>query len=217
MPFRFILIFSFVAGFNARIIACDSTLCKHDLKISESTKNWVTEARERGLRTMQREVSVNFKKLQLERGRLNDLERIINPEAQIRVFVSSSMPLSVLKTYYKACVKYNGIMVFKGLPQGSFKELYKSVAEITAITAKGAHSSNDGAIQIDDEIFELFGVSSVPTIILSKESDCLFNQSCKRVFDKIEGNIGIKRALEEFAGSGDLKSEARKILKSVSK
>lgn len=199
-----------IAG-ATQALACGSQVCNADVDIREPTRGWVMDTTNEALQLMQKEALVNFEKLQQERGRMEDFSRIVNPEASLRVFVSSTMPIETLKSYYRACAKYGGVMVFKGLPNGSFKELYKLVADITASGNK-QEGKEEAAMQIDDEVFTKFEITHVPAIVISKESDCLFNQSCHVMFDKVSGNIGIKRALEEFAGSGDLSAEAARIL-----
>jgi len=203
-----VLVILLVAG-ATRVLAC-STVCSSDTDIREDAQVWATAMADESLQLMQKEVLANFKKLQQERKRMTDFNRIINPSAELRVFVSSSMSLQTLKSYYRNCARYNGIMVFKGLPDGSFQKLYKLIGQIT-----GSNNSNkpEVALQMDDEVFARFGVNHVPAIVLSKESNCLFKQSCQIVFDKVTGNIGIKRALEEFASSGDLQPEAQRLLK----
>ena len=123
----------------------------------------------------------------------------------LMIFVSSSMPNALLQTYAKEAEKYGGVLVFKGLPGGNFKALTKLV---TAIQGE----KDDCPMQIDDEAFELYGITRVPAIILSKESDCTPWQTCKVSYDKIIGNIGIKFALEKFRDEGELSNLAGELL-----
>lgn len=120
------------------------------------------------------------------------------------VFVSTSMSIELLKSYAKWGNIYGATLVFKGLPNGSFKELAKLVQIIT--------KDNEIAIQIDDEAFERFNVVCVPTILLSKNSEYHPNQTEQVTYDKMTGNVGIKYSLEQFAANGDLQSEAREYL-----
>ena len=68
------------------------------------------------------------------------------------------------------------------------------------------------AMQIDDESFTIYGVDSVPAIILSQNSG--FGQIDKQIqeHDKIYGNVPIRYALESFAKSGNLSDKAIEIL-----
>ena len=105
----------------------------------------------------------------------------------IRVFVSSSMQVSLLKSYAYDAKKYGATLVFKGLPGNSFKELSKLVL---AMRDGGPEEDNDmSSIQIDDEAFDRFKVTQVPSIILSDESRCEAPDVCKPAYDKIDGNI----------------------------
>lgn len=138
----------------------------------------------------------------------------------LKIFVSSSMPKNLLKTYYAKAVKYGGTLVFKGLPGGSFRELTKLVLLI-------ADNGETGSMQIDDEAFDRFVVNSVPSILLIKEKDylsrCAGEQTCevsdgidtndKVIYDKITGSIGVRAALEKFVANGDLSQEAKELLK----
>jgi type-F conjugative transfer system pilin assembly protein TrbC len=125
---------------------------------------------------------------------------------QLLIFVSTSMPLSLLKNYYKEAAIYNGILVFKGLPNGSFKELSNLIGELVGPKPDETNASA-GAI-IDDESFERFGVTHVPSFVLYKEEECFTETSCKITYDKIVGNIGIRAVLNEFIDTGEMKEAA---------
>lgn len=129
----------------------------------------------------------------------------IDPKAMVKVFVSSSMPKNLLRQYHRQVVQYGGTLVFKGLPEGSFKTLAKLVMSI-------AENGEAGSMQIDEAAFDCFAISTVPAILLIKEEDCLGEQSGKVTYDKITGSIGIKVALEKFAANGDLSQEAKRLL-----
>jgi conjugal transfer pilus assembly protein TrbC len=103
------------------------------------------------------------------------------------------MPVSLLKNYLEQSKKYAGTLVFRGLPDGSWRKLSELVYEITE------GRDEDTAIQIDDIAFSEFGISSVPTFVLVKEEDVFASNSSEvksKEFIKVSGNIGIKRALE---------------------
>lgn len=139
----------------------------------------------------------------------------------LRIFVSSSMPRSLLKAYALEAKKYNGVLVFKGLPGGSFKAmsdvvqyLNKDQNESALMNEKLGHNQEDNlAIQIDDEVFEKFNITSVPSFVLSEEKECYEAMSCKNLYDKISGNISIKVALEKFTQNGELKAVSAALLK----
>jgi type-F conjugative transfer system pilin assembly protein TrbC len=131
----------------------------------------------------------------------------------LRVFVSNSMPRPLLKAYSIEARKYNGALVFKGLPDGSFK----AMSELVQYLSADLDQEENFAIQIDDEVFDKFGVTAVPTFVLSQERECTEAIGCQNSYDKISGNIGIKAALEKFAQSGELKEASAKILQEAEK
>jgi type-F conjugative transfer system pilin assembly protein TrbC len=125
------------------------------------------------------------------------------------VFVSSTMPMSTLKEYARDAVKYSATLVFKGLPSDGANG-WREFAEL--VNALNLDDREEVAIQIDEEPFDEFEITVVPTIILREEKSCINSMSCKPIFDKISGNIGIKYALEQFAEVGDMRVQARELL-----
>jgi type-F conjugative transfer system pilin assembly protein TrbC len=126
------------------------------------------------------------------------------------IFVSSSMPKSLLKSYLSEAAHYKGVLVLKGLPNSSFKELTKLVVELSDDPKAGDHGNIDlpAGFQIDDQAFEEFLVTNVPCVVLVKAQNYIANQTNIPIFDKITGNLGIKYALEQFSSSGELASQA---------
>ncbi len=137
---------------------------------------------------------------------VDDIEDV-NKNYELKIFVSSSMPVSLLRAYATEAALYGGTLVLKGLPGGEFKPLLKLVMDIEG--NQGIVGSN---IQIDQEAFETYSVTSVPVIVLNKDGNCLFKATCKQIFDKMVGNVGLRFALEKFAASGELKPIALEIL-----
>jgi len=150
----------------------------------------------------------NLKEMMEMPGFDKDLKaEALKPRPRLQIFVSSSMPISLLKSYTKEATKYNGVLVFRGLPEGSFYRLAKLVSDISGNNAEGI------AMQIDDEAFKAFNVKVVPTIVLSKTASIFSEQVKGGAFDKVGGNVTIRYALEVFAKEGDLKENARELLK----
>ncbi len=131
----------------------------------------------------------------------------LKPRPRLQIFVSHSMPISLLKRYAREAIKYKGVLVFRGLPAGSFHRLAKLVSDISGDNAEGI------AMQIDDEAFKAFNIKIVPTIVLSRSASIFSEQVKGGSFDKIVGNVTIKYALELFAKEGDLKANALELLK----
>jgi type-F conjugative transfer system pilin assembly protein TrbC len=133
------------------------------------------------------------------------VEELLKPAAVLRVFVSSSMSSGLLKAYVKEAEKYGAVLVFKGLPNGSWRQLSELVSNISG-------ESDNVAMQIYDEAFSKFGISSVPTFVLSNEPRDNWQEEKKEVFDKVVGNVGIKGALKLMAEQGDMARAAAVIL-----
>jgi type-F conjugative transfer system pilin assembly protein TrbC len=127
---------------------------------------------------------------------------------ELYVFVSTSMPKPLLKAYASEAKKYGGVLVFKGLPGGSFKELALLINELNTDPIDTVNNTSLPGFQIDDEAFDRFKVSSTPTIILSTTSEYQPDATSTVIYDKITGNVGIKYALEQFSSSGTLAKEA---------
>jgi|GEM_PF-1161864 len=144
-----------------------------------------------------------------------DIERQ-NP-CILKVFVSSSMNKSLLKAYARSAKKYGAVLIFNGLPEGSFRSLSNLVFDITE------DETESFAMQIDDTAFEEYKIKAVPSFVLVKEQSIWdsdfdgntnsgFSQSTAKSFDKVSGNIGIRRALEMFAKKGELSEESEEML-----
>jgi type-F conjugative transfer system pilin assembly protein TrbC len=132
-------------------------------------------------------------------------DEVINPRPALQIFVSSSMPKALLKNYALEAKKYGGVLVFRGLPDGSVHKFTEYLMDIV--------TEETSAMQIDDEAFAAFGINSVPAIVLSKPETIFSKEKTEAKFDKVIGNITIKAALELFAGSGDMQSSVKKLLR----
>ncbi|MCE2731192.1 MAG: type-F conjugative transfer system pilin assembly protein TrbC [Rickettsiaceae bacterium] len=201
-------------------IACDSiTPNKSDLAnvfygTSEEDVKWANDLTNSSIDTVWQNLKNIFKSQEQSEiagsSELRDKRGRGRQFSGLYIFVSQSMPQALLKNYLHEANKYGGVLVLKGLPQGSFKELAKFVTDITGT------SDNTGDIeaniQIDDEAYDKFNVVVVPTIVLSLSSDYHPLESTDFKFDKMVGNVGVKYSLEEFSNSGELKEEARRLL-----
>jgi type-F conjugative transfer system pilin assembly protein TrbC len=179
-------------------------LFKHCVYGDETAMEWAER-----IATDNRQAFIkNLKEMMEMPGFDKDLKaEALKPRPRLQIFVSSSMPISLLKSYAREAIRYNGVLVFRGLPEGSFYRLAKLVSDISGNNAEGI------AMQIDDEAFKAFNVKVVPTIVLSKTASIFSEQVQGGAFDKIGGNVIIKYALEVFAKEGDLKENARELLK----
>ncbi|MGC8518962.1 MAG: TrbC family F-type conjugative pilus assembly protein [Steroidobacteraceae bacterium] len=135
----------------------------------------------------------------------------INPQGatQLYIFVSWSMPLPMLRAYEIEAMWTGAPLVFRGIPKGTTlrKFIMKDLREL--VWGKGAAAD----IAIDPRLFDLYSVTSVPTIVLSKRVEriscalgTLSYDRCARMnprgFIKVEGAITTPYALREFARNG---------------
>lgn len=127
--------------------------------------------------------------------------------ANLQIFISSSMSPSLIKQYAIEATKYNATLILRGLPNNSFKSLTKLVRTISL-----NHRESLSQIQIDDAAFAKFNITFVPSIVLSKNSDQSLPWKEDLIYDKVIGNIGIKKALELIVDDGDLSLEAQELL-----
>lgn len=154
-----------------------------------------------------RMVIENFKNNMLDKDFDQDLrESILRPRPTLQIFVSSSMSKQSLKAYAREAHHYNGVLVFRGLPQGSFGKITDLVMSISDV-------EHPVSIQIDDEAFTQFDVKIVPAIVLAIPATIFSEQTTKEKFDKVTGHITIKAALEMFVQQGDLSTDAKERLK----
>ena len=105
------------------------------------------------------------------------------------IFVSLSMPKNLLEQYDQIAKEIGAKLVLRGFKNNSFKDTIEVTQKL--------------AMQIDPVAFKNFGITSVPSFVLSDNNK----------FDKLVGNASIKYALEQFENQGDLKTQAKEYLK----
>lgn len=174
-----------------------------ETKIPDEDIEWAESIASRD----QQLVMNNFKDMMQIEDFSQDLrESVLKPRPVLQIFVSTSMPRQLLKSYAREASRLGGVLVFCGLPDGSFRKLTNLVMEIS-------DEKYPYAAQIDDEAFKAFDIKVVPTIVLSKPVSMFDEQTKIGKFDKVQGNITIKGALELFSNNGDLAVLARGMLK----
>ena len=203
------------------VIACDNAVC-HKVgsntaftsQVSEEDKKWAEDLTSSSIDMMWQNLKSKLEsqeQLEIKTGFESDREEARERQfAGLYIFVSTSMPKPLLKSYLQEANKYGGVLVLKGLPQGSFKELTKFIIDLTG--NNGNLQEIAANIQIDDEAYEKFKIVSVPTIVLSFDPEYHPNQSAIFKFDKMIGNVGVKYSLEEFSKSGELAMQASRYL-----
>lgn len=110
--------------------------------------------------------SLGFKDQKRDEGRYPDL----------LIFVSFSMSDELLKTLANQAKEKDGKIVFRGLLNGSFKEMGQKLREL------GVEAL------IDPTLFQKHNVFQVPTFLLKD--------------DKLVGNVSLTYALKTFKGEG---------------
>ena len=179
------------------------TLIANTTLAEESDLEWAKGIAERDHKM----VMENFKNSMGDKDFDQDLrESVLKPRPLLQIFVSSSMSRESLKSYVREAHRYNGVLVFCGLPQGSFRKITDLVMSIS-------DAQYPVAMQIDDEAFAKFGIKAVPAIVLTVPASMFSEQTARERFDKITGHITIKAALETFAAQGDLAANAKEWLK----
>ncbi|WP_068470627.1 type-F conjugative transfer system pilin assembly protein TrbC [Candidatus Protochlamydia phocaeensis] len=107
-------------------------------------------------------------------------------EFPLVVFMSFSMPEAVWLALGQEIEKLNGIMVLRGVPNNSFKELANRLLKLK-------QNGLNATIQIHPQLFEQYNIDQVPCFLVrDKES-----------LDKVFGNISLKFALELMAKKGE--------------
>jgi type-F conjugative transfer system pilin assembly protein TrbC len=111
-----------------------------------------------------------------------------NKKDGLYIFVSLSMPKTLLEQYEQIAKQIGAKLVIRGFKNNSFKETIEYTKEVVC--------------QVDPVAFKKFGITSVPSFVLSDNDK----------FDKLVGNVSIKYALEQFEAKGDLKQKAKEYL-----
>ena len=217
-------IFSIVMSFKAEAsdIAVQSVIAMQDniIDIKEEPKDSVQMIVDEGRRSVMSAIKDKWNELRvmmkgagtqdLQAMDVIEVSSMDNSETTLKVFVSTSMSVPLLTSYGKMAKKYGAVLVLKGLPEGSWRKLSDLISEL---------NKEDGdaiTIQIDDTAFDEFGITRVPSFVLVREENIFEDNKDKvTVFDKITGNIGIRRALEEFAEKGELQNDAKAFLSKV--
>ena len=105
-----------------------------------------------------------------------------------RVFISFSMPNSLLKQVLHQAESENVTVVINGLIDDDFRRTFRTIFELSKSYPKLS-------FQIDPVAFEKFSIHSVPALVVDDGNQ----------FDVIYGNLSIRDGLALIYQSGDLK------------
>jgi conjugal transfer pilus assembly protein TrbC len=115
-------------------------------------------------------------------------------------FASTAMPAAALRQMIDDVTHAGGVVVFRGLPQGSAKAF---VAALSKVADEG--KSMDG-VGIDPRLFRAFAVDAVPTyVVAASDFDLCSGFDCASSVpphDRMSGNVTARYALETFADGG---------------
>lgn len=116
-------------------------------------------------------------------------------------FASLSMPATALRQMMDDVTRAGGVVVFRGLTQGSAKVMTDALSRVLK-----PGEQMDG-VGIDPRLFRTFGIETVPTyIVTSSDFDLCDGFDCTTAvppFDRMSGNVTTAHALTTFAqGSG---------------
>lgn len=119
------------------------------------------------------------------------------------LFVSFSMPESLLFTLADEAATYKIPVVINGLVDGDFKKTITRFSELHAHAKKEQFRFQ--GVSIDPIWFEQFQISAVPALVVSKRPGiCEQQLICKeQTYDVVYGNSSIKKSLELIASKGD--------------
>jgi conjugal transfer pilus assembly protein TrbC len=115
-------------------------------------------------------------------------------------FASTSMPKEALQQMMRDVTHAGGVVVFRGLAQGSGKAM---TAALTQVFAPGERLDGVG---IDPRLFRAFGIEAVPTyVVAASDFDLCSGFDCSSAvppFDRLTGNVTTSYALETMAAGG---------------
>lgn len=141
----------------------------------------------------------------LMKGTLNDLQAKQKPQGAdgAILFVSFSMPDSLLFALADEAAQFNIPVVINGLVDGDFKKTIETFKRLNA-EAKKNHLDFKG-VSIDPVWFTQFHIKSVPALVVTElNNSCASERTCtNQPFDVVYGNAKLKKALELIAQKGD--------------
>ena len=111
-------------------------------------------------------------------------------EVEKRLFVSFSMPQTLLSQSFEQAERFHITVVFNGLIDNSMPE---TASKLSKLTKRYPELS----IQIDPVAFEDFAIDAVPALVVSQG----------QVFDVVRGNLSLSDALSLIHERGELKGK----------
>lgn len=129
-----------------------------------------------------------------------DLEEKKGKNKGILIFVSFSMPKSLLWSYQEQAKLYGARVVIRGLVDNDFKK---------TVQAMDLGDSKIMTLDVNPMLFKDYYIESVPSIVIAGY------EGSKSLEDKFTGTISLTYALEESMVRGHQKEFSSKILKQI--
>jgi len=121
------------------------------------------------------------------------------------VFVSFSLEEIALLNLAEDAKRYGATLVLRGFKEGSYIKTARALQKIIQKVEQG--------FIIDPELFTLFAVTTVPTLVLSHPIPLLSQERIQTpIHDRLQGHVSLRYALEVFAKNGDLERAAQDLL-----
>lgn len=119
------------------------------------------------------------------------------------LFVSFSMPKSLLFSLADEASQFDIPLVLNGLVDNDFKKTIETFSNLNR-EAKKEHRHFQG-VSIDPIWFQQFDIKSVPALVVTKRPDtCAPETLCpNQLFDVVYGNASIKHSLKLIETKGD--------------
>jgi len=119
------------------------------------------------------------------------------------LFVSFSMPESLLFELADEAAIFGIPVVIKGLVDNDFKKTIETFSRLNREAQK--KRLNFTGVSIDPVWFQQFNITSVPALVVSQRPEsCLTETVCNnQPFDVVYGNAHIRKGLELIASRGD--------------
>jgi type-F conjugative transfer system pilin assembly protein TrbC len=126
--------------------------------------------------------------------------------AELYIFISFSMGEKALLNLAHEAKRFGGTLVLRGFRDGNYVKTAQALQKIITKTGQG--------VLIDPELYTLFDVTAIPTFVLSKPFPFQAQERTQTpIHDKLQGHVSVQYALETFVKKGDLKTDARALLK----
>lgn len=113
----------------------------------------------------------------------------------IMMFVSFSMPDDDLRERVKDAAGLGVTVSLRGMVNGDMRQTGTRIAQLVKET-------NTGGMQIDPVSFRRYGITSVPTLVVT----------CEKKSDRVSGDISLREALKKVAEDGDCAGVAESVL-----